>query len=262
MPHLAISLLGTFSVTLDDVPLTTFATDKVRALLALLVVEANWPHRRDTLINLFWPNHPPAAGRNNLRQALFLLRHTLATSQGPTPHLRVTAKEVQFDPTSDYWLDVAECKTSLATCRTHRPQRQVLRPDCLVKLETATDLYEGDFLAGLSLPNCRRFDMWQLLTQEACHRRALETLSLLINSYEAQQEYDRVSRYARRYLELEPWREWAYRHCMRALALNGHRSEALHQYEICRELLAREMGIEPSPATTQLYQQICVGELT
>ena len=70
MSHLAISLLGSFQVTLDDVPLTSFATDKVRALLAFLAVEANRPHRREALIDLLWPDHPPAAGRNNLRQAL------------------------------------------------------------------------------------------------------------------------------------------------------------------------------------------------
>lgn len=49
---------------------------------------------------------------------------------------------------------------------------------------------------------------------------------------------------------------------MRALALGGQPREALRQYEICREQLAREMGVEPSPGTTRLYQQICVGVLS
>jgi DNA-binding SARP family transcriptional activator len=170
MSHLAISLLGSFRVTLDDIPLTSFATDKVRALRAYLAVEANWPHRRDALVDLFWPDRPPAAGRNSLRQALFQLRHTLATSQGPTSHLLVTAKEVQFDPTSDHWLDMAEFETCLSTSRAHHPQGQILCPDCLARLETAVELYRGDFLAGFSLPHCPRFDCWQLFTQEARHR--------------------------------------------------------------------------------------------
>lgn len=256
MSHLAMSLLGSFRVTLDDVPLTSFATDKGRALLAYLAVEANRPHRRDTLIDLLWPDRPPAAARNDLRQALYQLRHTLATSPGPVTHLRVTAKEVQFDPASDHWLDVAEFENCLSTSRTHHPSSQALCPACLAGLETAAALYRGDFLAGFSLPHCPRFEWWQLLTQEACHRQALEALALLVNSYEAEQDYGRVSHYAQRQIELEPWRESAYRRCMRALALSGQRGEALRQYDICREQLAREMEVEPSAETTWLYQQI------
>jgi predicted ATPase/DNA-binding SARP family transcriptional activator len=261
MPHLAISLLGAFRVTLDDVPLTTFATDKVRALLAFLAVEANRPHRRETLIDLLWPERPLDAARNNLRQVLFQLRQTLTGSQGPVTHLLVTAKEVQFDPASDHWLDVAQFESCLATSRAHHPAGQILCPACLARLETAAGLYWGDFLAGFSLPDCPRFEWWQLLTQEACHRQALEVLSLLVNSYEAEQDYDRVSRYACRQIELEPWRESAYRRYMRALALSGQRGEALRQYEICREQLAREMEVEPSAETTWLYQQILAGTL-
>ncbi|MBN1995848.1 MAG: AAA family ATPase [Anaerolineae bacterium] len=256
MSHLAISLLGSFRVTLDDAPLTSFTTDKVRALLAFLAVEANRPHRREALIDLLWPDRPPVVARNNLRQALYRLRQTLANTQVPAPHLLVTAKEVQLDPGSDYWLDVAEFETCLSTGRTHHPSGQTLCPDCLARLETANTLYQGDFLAGFSLPHCPSFEWWQLLTQEAYHRQALEALALLVNTYEVQQDYGRVSRYASRQIELEPWRESAYRRCMRALALSGQRDKALRQYDICRKQLAREMGVEPSAETTRLYQQI------
>jgi DNA-binding SARP family transcriptional activator len=257
MSHLAIALLGSFRVTLDDVPLISFATDKVRALLAFLAVEANRPHRREALIDLLWPDRPSAAARNNLRQALYQLRHTLATSPDPTPHLLVTAKEVQFDPASDHWLDVAQFERCLSTSRAHHhPPDQILCPDCLARLETAVALYRGDFLAGFSLAHCPRLDWWQLTTQEACYRQALEALTWLAGYYEAQMDYTRVSSYARNKIELEPWCESAHRRCMRALALNGQRGEALRQYEICREQLVREMGVEPSAETTRLYQQI------
>ena len=92
MSHLAISLLGSFRITLDDSPLTTFATDKGRALLAYLAVESGRPHRRETLLDLFWPDRPPAAARNNLRQALYRLRQNLADATNQAPHLQITAK--------------------------------------------------------------------------------------------------------------------------------------------------------------------------
>ena len=261
MSHLAISLLGSFRVTLDELPLTTFATDKVRALLAFLVVEADGFHRRETLMGLLWPDRPQAAARNSLRQALYQLRQTLGDSKNTAPHLLVSAKEIRFDPASDYWLDVAEIETCLSVARTHLLQSQGLCPDCLSRLEMAVELYRGDFLAGFSLPDCPRFGWWQVAIQEACHRQAIDALSELVNAYEAQQEYDQVSHYAVRKIELEPWRESAYRHYMRALAFSGQRGEALHQYDICRKRLAEEMRIEPSAETTWLYQQIRAGAL-
>ena len=52
MKHLHINLLGQFQTTLDSQPITSFESNKVRALLAYLAVEADRPHARDELIGL------------------------------------------------------------------------------------------------------------------------------------------------------------------------------------------------------------------
>ena len=61
MARLFISLLGSFQVTLDGTPVTALESDKVRALLAYLAVEADRPHRRDRLTGLLWPEQPDRA---------------------------------------------------------------------------------------------------------------------------------------------------------------------------------------------------------
>ena len=43
---------------------------------------------------------------------------------------------------------------------------------------------------------------------------------------------------------------------MTALAGCGQRNAALAQYQVCRRRLVRELGLEPSPETTALYEQI------
>ncbi len=48
---------------------------------------------------------------------------------------------------------------------------------------------------------------------------------------------------------------------MRLLALNGQRDSALAQYETCRRVLADELGLDPTPETTALYEQIRDGRL-
>ena len=44
--------------TLDGEPIAGFHSNKVRALLAYLAVEANRPHRREVLVGLLGPDYP------------------------------------------------------------------------------------------------------------------------------------------------------------------------------------------------------------
>ena len=109
MSHLTISLLGAFQVTLDGAPVTDFATDKARALLAYLAVEADRPHRREALAGLLWPDQPERKARQNLRQALLHLRQALGDCEDSAPHALLVSREtVQFNAACDHWLDVAE----------------------------------------------------------------------------------------------------------------------------------------------------------
>ena len=55
MGRLSIRLMGSFQASIDAVPITNFESNKVRALLAYLVVEAKHAHSRDKLADLFWP---------------------------------------------------------------------------------------------------------------------------------------------------------------------------------------------------------------
>jgi DNA-binding SARP family transcriptional activator len=43
---------------------------------------------------------------------------------------------------------------------------------------------------------------------------------------------------------------------MRALAAMGNSAEALKAYEHCRRLIARELGVDPSPETKAAYEAV------
>lgn len=261
MARLSIALLGSYRVTLDGVPLNTFATDKVRALLAYLAVESERAHRREELAALLWPDSPRAAAHTSLRQALYRLRGALGDRQAALPHLLLSFKEVQLNPSSDRWLDVVEFEAHIVASQAHHPRALSLCPDCVAQLAAAVKLYRSDFLAGFTLPGCEQFDWWQLSTREACHHHALDALTMLAIHHESRGEYDQLIQHARRMIELEPWSEPAHRRYMRALALGGQRALALRHYELCCHELAQEMGVGPSAKTRQLYEQIRSGAL-
>jgi DNA-binding SARP family transcriptional activator len=259
--RLSIALLGSYRVTLDGVPLNTFATDKVRALLAYLVVESERAHRREELAALLWPDSPRAAAHTSLRQALYRLRGALGDQQAALPHLLLSAKEVQLNPASDHWLDVVEFEAHIVASRAHHPHALTLCPDCVARLAAAVKLYRGDFLAGFTLPGCEQFDWWQLSIREASHHQALDALTMLAIHCESRGEYDQLIQHARRKIDLEPWSESAHRRYMRALASGGQRAQALRHYQLCCRKLAQEMGVGPSAETQELYEQIRSGAL-
>ena len=85
MAHLSLALLGPLQVRLDGALVTAFESDKVRALLAYLVVEADRPHRRAALAGLLWPERPERAAHLSLNQALSNLRRAIGDRTAPAP---------------------------------------------------------------------------------------------------------------------------------------------------------------------------------
>ena len=83
-----------------------------------------------------------------------------------------------------------------------------------------------------------------------------EALSKLAWIYEAQGELVHSVEYARQLTELTPWSESNHRNLMRLLALNGMRSAALRQFQVCTDCLEKELDVSPSPATVALYEEI------
>lgn len=262
MAKLKLSLLGPFQAVIDDQEISGFPTDKVRGLLAFLAMEPGRPHRRDTLASLLWPDWPDEDARRNLRQSLHRLRQTVdAAAPGLAERLLAAGQTtIQVDP-SELWLDVAEFRGLLAEVETHRHRNLHTCLACLQRLAQAVDLYRGELLAGLSLPDASTFEEWQTIQREALHYQAVSALQSLAEAHEQRGDYGATHNYAMRVLALEPWQEAAHRLAMRALAFSGQRGEALAHFETCQRVLESELGVEPSDETKALYWQIASGDL-
>lgn len=260
MAHLTLDVLGPLRVWLDDAPVAKLESDKARALLVYLAVEADHPHRRGALVGLLWPDCPEPIARHNLRQALYNLRLAIHDQAATPPFLLISREAVQFNRLSDFTLDLAEFNALLQACeqdrsRGHDPAIRAAR------LEEMVRLYRGEFLQHFFLEDSAEFEQWALVHRESLHQRILDVCNCLVDYYELHHDFQAARRHASRQLELDPWREEAHRQMMRALALDGQRTGALAQYETCRRVLAEELGVEPCATTRALYEQICAGQL-
>jgi predicted ATPase/DNA-binding SARP family transcriptional activator len=259
MSHLTISLLGSMEVTLDGQAVSGFAYHKARALLAYLVAEAQQPQQRDTIVGWLWPDMPDAAARTNLRQVLTSLRDTIGPGDPAAPFLSTTRDTLQFNPASDYTLDVTCFTVLLDECGRHRHRHLSRCPTCAERLEAAVQLYRGDFLTQLPAVDSAPFEEWLVVKREALHQRVVEALTHLAHYHERWGAEAQARQTLTRLIELEPWDEAAHVHLMRLLYRAGQRSAALAQYETCRKILADQFGVEPIATTQQLVDKIRAG---
>ncbi|MHB8629104.1 MAG: AfsR/SARP family transcriptional regulator [Aggregatilineales bacterium] len=248
-------------MSLDGMLVSHFEYLKVQALLAYLAVEADHPHRRETVAEMFWPDQPDQVARTNLRQALSKLRKIIQEDSADPPHLIVTPETLQFNATSQYELDVATFSSLMVDCEKHAHQQISTCSECAPRLLQAVMLYRGKFLEQIVVDDSPEFEEWTILKRESLQRKVLDALHDLTEYYEHQPNYDTAQRYAWRQIELDPYREEAHRQLMRVLALSGDRNAALAQYELCCQLLAKELDVEPDKETVALYEQIRNGEI-
>lgn len=240
--ELQIRLFGGLDIVRGGAPVTGFMSSKAPALLAYLAVTGR-PHSRDALAGLLWGDLPDVDAKNNLRQTLSNLRRLLE------PHLLITREAVALNPAAPYTLDVEEFERLVADSLTQRPP-------AVDGLRSAVGLYRGDFLSGFFVRDAPAFDEWALPLRARYRELALQALHALTVFHTARAEHIPAIDYATRLLALDAWREEAHRQLMLALARSGQRSAALAQYEACRRILEKEMGVTPSAETTALYERI------
>lgn len=257
MTYLSLSLLGTFDAKLDGKPLDGFRSNKARALLAYLAVEAR-SHSRAHLAGLLWPEWPEVSARTYVRQAVGNLRQILGDRNAKLPFLLVTRQSIQFNGNSNCRVDVVEVQKSVGEIDSVTPQ--LLHAKSCTALEQALALYNGNFLDGFFIDDCATFEEWRLLTREQLQHQVTKAVGLLADAYTNEGNFVKALAYARQRVTYDPWQEEGHRQIMRLLALIGEHGQALSHYESYRQNTDVQLAIIPAPETTILYEQIKAGE--
>jgi predicted ATPase len=107
---------------------------------------------------------------------------------------------------------------------------------------------------GPLLPACD--DEWLVADRYHLHQHWLGGLMRLSRLYEAAQQYDQAIAAAEQVRQNAPLDERHYQRLMRLHMKVGHQSAALHIYQTCVEMLAREFDAPPSSETQALHAQL------
>ena len=233
---LSIGILGPLVIESADSRLGKLPK-KARALLSYLAAQSGRTVSRERLADLLWPYQGSEQARHSLRNCLLELRKAL----GANAALHLVA-------------DYANCRIQQVVVDLDQLER-LCRSQQRSELQTAADLYRGEFLADFHIAS-EPFQEWLAAERDRTLAVVCDVLHRLTAEQDAAGEHDAAIRSGRRLVMLDPLCEAGQRALMRAYAHAGRRGEALRQYKSCNETLKRELEVTPDAETQALANEI------
>lgn len=236
--RLTLNLLGRFEARQSNsrAPLD-FPRKKAAALLAFLAMPAGQQRSREDIADMFWGYTNDAGARASLRQTLLVIRKMLPDFYGLviTPNSLMLLPENLFVDVSEFELAASEASLS--------------------ELERAATLYGGALLQGFSVRE-EGFERWRAVETARLQNIGLSVFERLMTEYMSTDRQADAVTTANRTLSVDPLHEVAHQSLIRVYAAQGRNGLARQQYDSCRDLLARELGIRPSRKTERIYSTL------
>ncbi len=233
--RLQVYCLGEVRARLDGVALAPLAGSKPLALWLYLALGGG-DRSRAHLAEFFWGELDDPAARGNLRLALLRLRRLVPE------HIGCTRAQVYIPSGAVFWIDA-----------TALPPADDLS---VGGVESLLARRPEEFLAGIRLRHAPRFDDWVSEQRRRLVDEHLVALTDVAQRLTARSQPGRAVEVYRRCVSLAPWSEEHHRALIRCYAELGQGVAALSQFEACREVLRRELDVEPDAATRSLVEEI------
>jgi len=228
---------------------------KQRAVLAVLLLNANQPVSASEIVEAVWGEAPPANGANMVQKRVSGLRNAFEPERPP----RVPGQLLDLTD-AGYLLRVQPGQLDTDRLRSHLDQARAARnagqPEvALRELHAGLRLWRGSPLAGLAGPffEAERHRLTEIYASALEDAMAVE-LELGRHQHVVPELFRLVTEH--------PLRERLRYLLMQALARSGRQAEALAVYRDARRYLVDELGIEPGNELRELHQQILTAEVT
>jgi DNA-binding SARP family transcriptional activator len=247
-PAIQVFTLGQFRVLVGGRVVEDHAWRRraARQLLKFLLSRSGRRATRDEVIDTFWPDSDPEAAASNLRSTLYALRNVLDSDTRSVGVVFADRDSVWLRSDVELWSDADSFEKAAADA--------FRSSDPLPPLESASDLYAGDYLPDDP-------DATWAAERRTVLKQTWTDLQLgLAVAAERRANVDTAVRAFERVLRADACNERAARELMQLLARYGRRAQAVLVYQRLVESLQAEFGIDPSPESIELNHQISAGE--
>ena len=241
-PRLSICALGNSQVKVDGKPVTspTWVNQKrARELFFFLLAHLNKGMSRDEIGVVLWPESSTEQLRLQFRNTIYYLRYALGQDV-----IINTEHRYQFNSDMDYSYDIQEFERKLLQAESAETPAQKIE-----LLQKAIQLYLGEYYLEAD-------GDWVMTERGRLSQMHEHSLLVLAQLHLEQDEPQTALVHCQTILAENHCMESAHRLAMQAYAALGNRSGVANQFELCKQLLWDELGLEPSPETIKLYKLI------
>jgi DNA-binding SARP family transcriptional activator len=238
-PRIEVRALGPVQITRDGQSLTLsdWQTKEARDLFLFLLFAP--AQTKEQIALVFWPDISPARLRMRFKTDVYRIRQALGQNV-----ILFEDEFYRFNRAIDYSCDVDEFHALLEDARKSTdPQRS------LAALKAAIDLVHGPFLADMDFG-------WVSETRTSLAKEQSGALFELAEAYLSVAEPEHCLEATERLLALDPVQEKVHRLRMQAFAALRDRAGLVRQFQECRDVLQRELGVLPSNETAMLFERL------
>ena len=216
-------------------------------LLVYLILNNGVPQRREKIIDLFYDERDQRNALNALSSNISRIRTWVKRQVGRPEkfELKLIAnkKEIVAEAPELSFLDSYRFEQGITQFEENRDAGN------LPMLEAALSEYRGPFMDGDD-------DEWILFERERYHCLFIRGQMELMSAHARLERFEDALDCGRRVLKVDPLREYVHRQVMLFFTANGQRAAALKQFDICRQVLMEECGIEPMAETAELASRL------
>src|SRR3954451_20965889 len=238
-PRLSVSLVGRFGLRLNGRPIE-LRTRKAAAVLGYLALSDSKHESRERLVGLLWSRSDEEKARASLRQVVRELRSVLEEAGFGG----FVAERLMIG------IDIGQVEVDIESVL-QQAENERVHPLLLDAPQLDQRLFEG--MDDLD-PS---FRVWVLAKRQTIQERLMRSLETGLIG--ANVPRDLKKKFASAIVNLDPTHEHACRYLMLAHAEEGDIAGALRIYKSLWDLLERDYGMEPSPATEELVASIKLG---
>ena len=235
-------LLGRFRAESHARSVERFRTQKTASFLAYLVLHADQPQPRESLIDLFWQDSAPEAGQTNLRVALNSLRKQFEPPGIPANSLLIATRDSIQIAADGIDTDAAQFAGAVRRAQMAADPREQMG-----HWSEAIGLYKGRLLPSL-------YDDWILREQQRLETLYLTALHKMIALCVQAGDIGTALEYALRAVDTDPLNEELHAEALRLYLAATQPSAAVRHYQQLEKTLREQLDSVPSRETRALIE--------
>lgn len=248
---LTLNLLGPVEIVRDPArPLAADAwtTRRARDIFCFIASRRHRRASKDSIVDTFWSDAEQEVVEKNFHPTVSHIRKGLNSNQPLKQNFLVYREgDYQLNPDFNYRIDTEEFERLVTDGEAARRARDFDK--CIDCYERATALYRGEFMQG-------SYEPWVEEQRSYYREQYLRMLQSLAGVAQKKEEWARSMDLGQRILREDPFREDIHCLLMRSQAALGNRGAVKEQYETLRQLLQKELGVEPATQTTKIYHDL------